>query len=749
MKKNCDLKQHICDVLHKIKKNIIKCKTIAILLLCTVCIISLGYASLSTDIAIDNTSVLVSPISDVRIIGASFISGDNSGISNMVDYNTNKVYSNISLPNSDSNVTYRVEIMVLHSEMQLDELTISNSNLSYELTNYKIGDVLCNTNNECSNGAVIELDIVIKYKNNGYDGNTIDYPFELNFLFNPLNKAVEMDNKYYDTIGEALNLVPTDGTKKNIKMLKDIQELVEIKAGQNVKFDFDNHAISNIANRPIIENRGTLEIINGTFNSDSTQGAINNYSDASLKLYDSNIIATGTRQGVYIKGGTVEIGGNTYIRNTTNERAAVQNDGGILTILSGTFVSEANAAVQNKATLVIGTKDGSVDISSPVFQGYTYGINTTRNISFFDGIIKGITAAINDDFRITTKEDDFYLINNTEKIGSDIYKTMSLELPLEVTFDPNNGTVNENLRYVVRNTKIGVLPVPKMDDYAFVGWYLKDDIDGEKVTKDTIITHNVELIAKWKKASEMMVAKIGTTTYNTLQDALDNASTEYKVVVKLLADAYESVTVPAGKHITFDFTDYTLTSPDNRAAVINFGTLKIKSGTIVSLSTNTAAVQNEGGDFEILGGSIIAAGERQAVYNLGGITRVSGTAYLYSSAPNRPAIQSLNNDVLVPEVYITGGTIISQRQEAIRIDGGTLTIGSKDGIIDKTTPILQGGTYGVRNNGIFNFYDGTIKGRLHSIENDNITEIEENSERIWDNELINGVKYYFTYLVMN
>ena len=749
MNKNYDLRNSICDVLIKIKKKIIKYGIMIISLFCATCVLSLGYASLSTDMGISNTSVLVSPISDVKIIGASFINGDNSGISNTVDYNTRKVYGNISLPNNDSTVTYRVEIMVAHAETQINEVTISNSNLSYEFINYQIGDILCNTSHECSNGAVISLDVVLKYKNGSYDSNTIDYPFELNFVFGPLDKAVKVDNNYYDTIGEALNLVPTDGTKKDIIILKDLQELVEISAGQNVKFDFDNHSISNIANRPIIENRGTLEIVNGFFNSDSTQGAINNYSDASLKLYDSNIIATGTRQGVYIKGGTVEIGGNTYIRNTTNERAAVQNEGGILTILSGTFVSEANAAVQNKATLVIGMKDGSVDISSPVFQGYTYGINTTRNISFYDGIIKGKDAAINDDFRITTKEDGYYLVNDTETIGSDIYNTLLLELPLEVTFDPNKGTVNESSRYVAKNTKVGVLPVPKMDDYAFVGWYLKDDIDGKKVTKDTIITHNVELIAKWKKASEMMVAKIGTTTYNTLQDALDNASTEYKVVVKLLADAYESVTVPAGKHITFDFTDYTLTSPDNRAAVINFGTLKIKSGTIVSLSTNTATVQNEGGDFEILGGSIIAVGERQAVYNLGGITRVSGTAYLYSSAPNRPVIQSLNNDALVPEVYITGGTIISPRQEAIRIDGGTLTIGSKDGIIDITTPILQGGTYGVRNNGIFNFYDGTIKGRLHSIENDNITEIEENSERVWDNEMINGVKYYFTYLVMN
>ena len=54
--------------------------------------------------------------------------------------------------------------------------------------------------------------------------------------------------------------------------------------------------------------------------------------------------------------------------------------------------------VENKGTLNLGTKDGTINSTSPDIQGATYGIKNSGNgtvFNFYDGIVKGITGSIN------------------------------------------------------------------------------------------------------------------------------------------------------------------------------------------------------------------------------------------------------------------------------------------------------------------------------------------------------------------
>ena len=108
-------------------------------------------------------------------------------------------------------------------------------------------------------------------------------------------------------------------------------------------------------------------------------------------------------------------------------RAAVQNHKGTVNIIGGTIVSSGFSAVvnENGKTLNIGTKDGNINTTSPNIQGAIYGVNKSGTFKFYDGILKGKTDAISG--TIGDKETNSQVVNGTEQIDGETYKTAHLE----------------------------------------------------------------------------------------------------------------------------------------------------------------------------------------------------------------------------------------------------------------------------------------------------------------------------------
>ena len=190
--------------------------------------------------------------------------------------------------------------------------------------------------------------------------------------------------------------------------------------------------LQNSNNNAVISNNGTVTITNGTVASKSTNtSAINNNSGAKLYINGGRIVATGDRQAVYNEsGGYVEISGDSYLCSSitvTGDRGTVHNlAGGIMVIKGGTIVSTTNQALYNQGTLTIGEKDGSINTTSPVFQGVTYGIKSTVDFNFYDGIAKGQNKAIENESKVTGKEDNSIITHNTETIENNEYDTAFL-----------------------------------------------------------------------------------------------------------------------------------------------------------------------------------------------------------------------------------------------------------------------------------------------------------------------------------
>ena len=271
----------------------------------------------------------------------------------------------------------------------------------------------------------------------------------------------------YNTLQEAVNQVPTDGTETTINIIQDTTEKVEIKEGQNIVFNLQNYMISNNGNNNVIENRGTITFRSGSIDSiDAKASTINNYSTGTVIVDGVDIVATGERQAIYNDGGTVIIQGNSTIKSNTNgnspndtgglPRGTIQNfRKGTTIIKSGTIIATETYAIVNSSnsTVTIGEKDGSVDINSPIIKGESYGVKNVGILNFYDGTIKGIKGAV--EGNITDKEVGTQEVNGTEVIDSKTYKTLYLSSSSSTTSNVGqNGTLSQN------NTQSNKLSIP-------------------------------------------------------------------------------------------------------------------------------------------------------------------------------------------------------------------------------------------------------------------------------------------------
>ena len=290
----------------------------------------------------------------------------------------------------------------------------------------------------------------------------------------------------YTTLASAVTAVPTTREKTTIKVLQDIlvTSYIRISSERNVSLDLQNFTISNSANT-IFENVGVLEIKNGTISNtavepyyaivnkaggvvnitggtiDSTQtnaisnsgtlnitggkitcsasfAAINNNTNAILTMSAGEIIGTNVKKGqaIYNNGGTVTISGTAYLKNksqtaSANGRSSLHNYSGTIYILGGTIISENNSAVKNSGTMVIGTDDGTIDNTTPILQGYNYGleIDNGKTVTIYDGIFKGNSNVNNKAINVESRVNlvNTVIRHTTETIDSIPYDVAYLE----------------------------------------------------------------------------------------------------------------------------------------------------------------------------------------------------------------------------------------------------------------------------------------------------------------------------------
>lgn len=559
--------------------------------------------------------------------------------------------------------------------------------------------------------------------------------------------VAEINGTYYQTLTAAIADVPTTNVETTIKILTNINENNIVGQGQSIKLDIQGFTLGNDNGGIFIENNGTIKITNGTVNTSGSSSTINNNSTGTVIISGGNLTSgSGGKSVINNYGGIVEISGSSHLKSATSgtyngiERATIQNYAGSTLNIKGGLIEDTNGvAISNIGTVNIGIKDGTVNKTNPEIRGKTYGLKDYDTVNFYDGIVKGRTKAFFDESTITEIETGQTIIDLTETISGATYKTAHLGVYKLVTFDANGGTVSETERNVEEGTKIGSLPTPTRTDYSFDGWYTSAS-GGTEVTADTIITQAMPVYAHW---GEMHLAQVSGTKYLTVQAAVSAVPANTQTTIMLLKNVVltEKITIPSNKNIVFDFQSYTMSASADMPMFENSGTLLIQNGTIRKSGPQAVINNKSGGKLYVTGGNIIVTSTRQAIYNDGGTATISGTANLSATSSERAAVQNHNGTL-----NIIGGTIVSSGFSAVVNETGkTLNIGTKDGNISTSSPIIQGIDYGISNAGTLRFYDGKIKGITDAFSN-TPNDIETNSQIVNGTEQIDGETYKTAHL---
>ena len=751
------------------KKNInVYIKLIPLILASIVLILTIGYSIAADNLGVDASKAIVRADANIRLTSVRLWETINGGAASNVEFSIKHLTSDIVLPNSNSTVNFLVSVTNAGNvEMGLTEILGLPSNLEYTIDGYVLESTLCDDNNHsmCTLGSVTTFNVIVGYKENGFNSADTTYSIDMGFDFKEMIYTARIGSDYYLTIQDAIDAAPTDHTETTIVLLRNTYQRIKIWSGNNIVLDMPNLVLHNkefaagTVGDPVVEILGTkdknertvaggtatFKMVNGTMHTEASQSAVNVEDGGNFIMTGGTIVSVSERQALYVHGGTAEISGTAVLRaqavektNENNYRATVHVKSGSLVIKGGTIesVGGSGIALTNEDVMTIGVKDGNISTTSPVIKANNIGlhIKTGSTVNYYDGIIKSKNILIREENMVTDVETGYEIVHSSETIGSDNYYTAFLGIGYMVTFDPDGGNVSELSRKVPAGQAIGLLPTPTNSGYDFKGWYT---LDGTLVESNYVVNADTDLIAHWDVAS---VARIGDTNYTSLASAISAATANTPTTIKLIRDVTEKVTINSNKNIILDIEPYTLSNPDGSPVITNKGTLTIASGTFLTRSnasnatvitntktltmtggelktssTSTAALNNNGSGatFTMTGGSITATGLRQAIYNDGGSVSISGTSYLTSSAKvestnARGTVQNLAAGTL----EITGGTIVSVATNGIGVTNlGTATIGVKDGVISTTSPIIQGVGRGVNNTGTLNFYDGIFRGQ--------------------------------------
>lgn len=348
---------------------------------------------------------------------------------------------------------------------------------------------------------------------------------------------------------------------------------------------------------------------------------------------------------------------------------------------------------------------------------------------------------------ISLESKDYTFINGTltiPKVKADIViQGNENATGVNVTFDIDGNT---NTVTIAQGETVNKPQSPLKQGYGFLGWV---DSNDNYFDFSTSIMEDTTLYAKW---IEGKVAEIDGTYYATLNAAIAAVGTNNtETTIKILTNINESNTIAQGKNIVLDIQDFTIGNNINseNAFIENNGTIKIINGNINTTGKASTFNNNATGKIIITGGNLISTGEKSVIYNLGGTIEISGNPYLSSETSGaynnreRGTIQNLQSGSLT----ITGGTIGGVKGPAISSDG-TFILGTEgDGQVSRTSPVIIGKTYGIRNYNTFYFYDGIVKGEDKAFYNQTqITGIETGYNILNNHETINNTTYQTAYL---
>ncbi len=362
----------------------------------------------------------------------------------------------------------------------------------------------------------------------------------------------------------------------------------------------------------------------------------------------------------------------------------------------------------------------------------SYGIKSIEN----NGIINIDSILINSDINVEC------LINNNEilnllggEISSYSYNTSyaNINNNEDGTFNMTGGTINKTYKGISLFNRGqatitgGTLKLTYRSDGYNQGSYRKMLYNA---STGTLNVNNVTTLSGYvySDASDTFIVNYGEAELKDIKTDLDidnNGNLKLKNITSTNS-LYNQ------KEVIISNSKFKNVRNSNDLSIMT-----IKDNSIIDNNDGTAISASGTGTINIEN-STINSERNEAIYNSGtGIVNIKNSIV-------KTRYYSINN-WSTGTINITGTSNITSTENygIYNYSTGTINIGEKDGNVSIKTPIITGKTYGIYNNnndGVFNFYDGVIKGETGAIYG-KVTDIETNYEIITKTEDGIEIKY--------
>ncbi len=217
------------------------------------------------------------------------------------------------------------------------------------------------------------------------------------YLFYIGPAVCRIEEKYFASITSAVETIPSNLSEETeIVMLTNTTENVEIDNNRNALLNIDNYkiigsfviddgaklstengTINSVTERSVFEVFGTLDILNGSYESDNAD--IITVNGGVCNILDGNITSS-TGSFVYIEEGEVNITGGTY-SEYKGAKSAIINKNGVLNIKNILLSSPSRNCINSYATTNI---EGGTYITGTSGHGLNVsrGNTTVKNATF-------------------------------------------------------------------------------------------------------------------------------------------------------------------------------------------------------------------------------------------------------------------------------------------------------------------------------------------------------------------------------
>ena len=493
-----------------------------------------------------------------------------------------------------------------------------------------------------------------------------------------------------------------------VTLYNDYTETITINTGKNITLDLNNHNLSSSTGDAIV-NKGTLTIKGKGQVSTTASGsaAIANFPDAVANVNGGTY--TSSEWYVIKNLGTMTINGAVTVKKpdgsqdtsslidngwynpsdtVANEPVTAQNDKAKLTIKSGNFKGNSG---QKSCSVVKNDDGGILNISGGTFDSTanTGAENATTILNWNVATISGGT------FKGSYPLSNGYYDNNNFDIG-ELTVTGGTFSASRSLFGQNGGAASGGFikisggEFTANTLGADFTYTVSISGGTFSAepTHLADGYVAKKTNNDNFMVV--------PQSADNAVAQIGDTYYNTLADAVADASTTNPDTIKLLKDTTERLILNGGKEIILDLGGNTLSYTEQTVRV-NHGKLTVNGpGAIKEINPNLGAI--------LIKGSTNQGDTNYSVVNVNGDVTLSGWAPVFVDQNSEKAYGVTVN--------LNGATLKAQKDTGGNDGVGLYVNGSITDTTNAPAIKLENTTIDAQGEGMYlaGYADTTIKG---------------------------------------